>query len=426
MTTSEHIDLKDYDPMNYEVQQCPFDHYAALRHDGPIFFHEGTGMFFASRLDVVNEILRDTKTFSSERATTTTRPDPETLAEMTAILSEGVPRAETLLTIDPPRHTAYRKLISRTFSARRIVALEDKIRDIAIELIEAFPDKGVIDFHTAFAVSFPVRVIHHTLNMAPETTEKIKGWSDDATAAIGNKLTHERWISSVKGQLENQKYWFSEYEKRLVDQQDDILSDLTHADFPDPDLPTGETRKLEFAEIYSLIQQLMVAGNETTTKFLDETMRILIEQPQWWEALEKDPENMYYGVVEEGLRMSSPNQGLFRVVTQDTEIHGVSIPKGSRIWVMFAAANRDSQVFDEAESFNPKRENLKEHVAFGKGHHFCIGAPLSRLEGKVAMQELVKRIKLPSFTENCTFEYESSFVLRGLASLEIEVEKRPL
>ena len=170
----------------------------------------------------------------------------------------------------------------------------------------------------------------------------------------------------------------------------------------------------------------MVAGNETTTKFLDETMRILIEQPQWWEALEKDPENMYYGVVEEGLRMSSPNQGLFRVVTQDTEIHGVSIPKGSRIWVMFAAANRDSQVFDEAESFNPKRENLKEHVAFGKGHHFCIGAPLSRLEGKVAMQELVKRIKLPSFTENCTFEYESSFVLRGLASLEIEVEKRPL
>ena len=424
MTTSEHVDLNNYDPMDREVQQCPFDHYAALRDHGPLFFHEQSNMFFASRLDVVNEILRDTETFSSRMASTSAKPDPETLKAIAEIQSQGFPRRETMLTIDPTYHTRYRKLVSRTFSARRIASLEDSIRKIAVDLIEAFPDKGTVDFHNDFAVAFPVRVIHDALNMAPEVEDNVRGWSDAATAAIGNKLSHEEWISAITEQMKNQQYWHSEYEQRLENPQDDVMSGLAHADFADPDLPEGETRKLDFSEIYSIIQQLMVAGNETTTKFLDETMRILIDEPKWWHALEEDPENNIYGVVEEGLRMSSPNQGLFRIVTQDTEVQGIPVPEGSRIWVMFGAANRDERTFSDSESFNPNRENMKEHIAFGKGHHFCIGAPLSRLEGKVAFEELVKRVKLPVFSESNTFEYESSYVLRGLAGLELEVEKR--
>jgi len=267
-------------------------------------------------------------------------------------------------------------------------------------------------------------VIHYALNMAPEVEGKVKNWSDAATAAIGNKLSHDEWVDAVTVQLENQNYWYSEYEKRLEHPQDDVLSDLAHADFAHPDLDDGETRKLDFPEIYSIINQLMVAGNETTTKFLDETMRTLIEEPRWWNALEADPEGLIHGVVEEGLRISSPNQGLFRNVTKDTEVQGVSIPKGSRIWVMFGAANRDESTFGNSEAFDPTRDNLKEHIAFGKGHHFCIGAPLSRLEGKVAFEELVRRLKLPTFAEGNTFEYQSSYVLRGLAGLEIDIEKK--
>ena len=424
MTTSDQIDLSTYDPMDREVQQCPFNHYAALRDHGPLFFHEQSNMFFASRLDVVNEILRDTQTFSSQMSNTTTKPSPETMEAIAEIQSQGWPRKETMLTIDPPYHTAYRKLVSRTFSARRIAALEDRVRTFATELIEAFPEKGTVDFHNDFAVSFPVRVIHYALNMAPEVEGKVKNWSDAATAAIGNKLSHEEWVHAVTVRVEDQNYWYSEYEKRLEHPQDDVLSDLAHADFAHPDLGDGETRKLDFSEIYSIIQQLMVAGNETTTKFLDETMRTLIEEPRWWNALEADPEGLIHGVVEEGLRISSPNQGLFRNVTKDTEVQGVSIPKGSRIWVMFGAANRDESTFGNSEAFDPTRDNLKEHIAFGKGHHFCIGAPLSRLEGKVAFEELVRRLKLPTFTEGNTFEYESSYVLRGLASLEIDIEKK--
>ena len=122
--------------------------------------------------------------------------------------------------------------------------------------------------------------------------------------------------------------------------------------------------------------------------------------------------------------MSSPNQGLFRTATRDTEIDGIAIPQGARLWVMFAAADRDDTVFADAETFNPERPNVREHVAFGKGHHFCIGAPLTRLEGKVAFEELSKRIRLPGFSPNNTFEYEPSFILRGLMKLDLEVEKR--
>ena len=418
------IDLDSYNPMDREVQQCPYPHYAALRDHGPIFHHKQTGMFFASRLDVVNEILRDTETYSSKMSNAGTTGDSDVMKQVAEIMREGWPRAETMLTIDPPLQTRYRKLVSRAFSARRIAALEDKIREIAVELIDEFPDEGTIDFHADFAVKFPVRVIRYALNMAPETEDKIKGWSDDAVAALGVNLTDERRIEAARGQIDNQKYWYSEYEDRLANPQDDILTDLIQADFDDPETPDGEMRKLDFPEIFSIIQQLMVAGNETTTKFLNETIKLLIEHPEWWDRLVDDTDAVINGLVEEGLRISSPNQGLFRVVTRDTEIEGVQIPQGSRIWVMFGAANRDERTFPDGDGFDPGRDNLKEHIAFGKGHHFCIGAPLSRLEGKVAFEELAKRIELPSFSEGNTFEYEPSFILRGLAQLDLDVKKK--
>ena len=320
MTDAAEINLQDYHPMDREVQQCPYAHYAALREQGPVFLHQPTGMFFASRLDIVGEILRDTETFSSRFANAGTMGESDTMRQVMEVLDEGWPRVDTMLTIDPPHHTRYRKLVSRSFSARRIAALEDKVREIANELIDEFPDKGTIDFHADFAVSFPVRVIRYALNMAPETEGKIKGWSDDAVAALGVKLTDERRLEAARGQVELQKYWFSEYEQRLVAPQDDILSDIAHADFADPDLPDGETRKLTYPEVFSIMSQLMVAGNETTTKFLNETIRLLIENREWWESLEAEPVGAAPGIFEEGLRLSSPNQGLFRWVTRDTSI----------------------------------------------------------------------------------------------------------
>jgi cytochrome P450 len=418
------IDLDTYDPTDRAVQQCPFDHYAALRAHGPVFHDRRTGMYFVSRHDVVNAVLRDTDTFSSHGSNTKTQGSPEAMRRVAEILAEGWPSVDTMLTVDPPRHTRYRKLVAAAFSPRRIAALEDTVRAIAVELIDAMPSSGTVDFHRDFAVAFPVRVIHHTLGMAPETLDLIKEWSAAFNVALGAAPTDERRIEAARRMLEVQQYWHREYQDRRSNPIDDILSDLVHADFEDPDLPDGATRKLEFPEVFGIIRQLMVAGNETSTMFLTETVRLLVEHPHWWEALADDSAAVVHGVVEEGLRISSPNQGLFRLVTRDTEIEGIPIPAGSRIWVMFAAANRDERVFDDAESFDPGRPRLKEHVAFGKGHHFCIGAPLTRLEGKVAFEELPRRLRVPTFSADNSFQYEPSFVLRGLAGLRLDIEKR--
>ena len=142
MTDAAEIDLSTFDPMDPEIQQCPFDHYAALREHGPIYLDPKTGMYFASRHDVVNEIVRDIETFSSVGSNKKTVGSDEVTRKVNEILAQGFPRAETMLTNDPPYQTRYRKLVSRTFSARRIASLEDKIRELAVELIDAFPTRA--------------------------------------------------------------------------------------------------------------------------------------------------------------------------------------------------------------------------------------------------------------------------------------------
>lgn len=418
------IDLATYDPMDRSIQQCPYPHYAAVRDDGPLFWHEQSAMFFAARHDIVKQILRDTTTFSSVGSNAKNVGSPAVMAEVARIAARGWPRAETMLTVDPPVHTSYRRLVAQAFSTRRIATLEDRVRDIAVDLIDAFPHKGPIDFHRDFAVSLPVRVIHFALNMSDDVIDKIKLWSDAANVALGADPSDEDRIAAAHLALEGQRYWFDEYQNRLAHPTDDILSEIAHADYQAPDAPDGETRKLEFPEIYSILKQLMVAGNETTTKFLNETMRLLIENPAQWDALSADRNAVIHDLVEEGLRMSSPNQGLFRYATVDTEIAGRSISAGSKVWLMFGAANRDERVFADGEAFDASRERLNEHLAFGMGRHFCVGAPLSRLEGTVAFDELAKRLHLPTFAPGNSFEYEPSYVLRGLVQLDLLVEKR--
>jgi cytochrome P450 len=294
------------------------------------------------------------------------------------------------------------------------------MRELADEILDAWPAHGRVDVMHTLSIPLPIRVIGHFLCMQPAVFQHVKRWSDASVAGLGAIISDEQRIQAARDVVELQKYWQSELEVRLAHPDDDLLSALTQAEFEDE---TGVERRLDLPEMISIVQQLMVAGNETTTKVINEIFKLLLENPAWFSRMKADP-SVIPSVVEEGLRLATPNQGMFRYVTQDAELGGVAIPKGAMIWLMFGSANRDASVFREPDAFDPERPNLKESVAFGRGAHFCIGAPLARLELRVLFEQIAKRVDSFALPAGYALVYEPSYILRGLAGLELDVAKR--
>jgi cytochrome P450 len=411
------ISLEGYSPMDPSTQQDPFPYYAALRRTAAVQQGEG-GMFYVSGHAAVLEVLQQPNTFSSQWANTAGGPPVKgTEEEMKKIFSEGYPQVSTMLTLDPPLQTRYRKSVGKAFSTRRIQSLEPRIRKVATDLLDSWPKSGRVDFMRQAAIPFPVRVIADMLSIPFEREADVKRWSDDAVASIGVTISAERALEAAHGIVEYQRFMASLLEERQREPRDDFLSELLAADFEDAE---GNVRKLETPEMISIIQQIMVAGNEATTKGITEIMKLLVENPDEWKRVRQDPSRIP-AMAEEGLRLASPNQGLFRICTKDTEVAGTVIPKGRMLWVMFGSANRDESVFPDPDRFDPTRRNLNDSFAFGRGAHFCIGAPLARLEIHVLFEELAKRIESARFAPGTTLEYEPSFILRGLKALEIEI-----
>ena len=412
-------DLADFNPFDSATLQCPFPHYAQMREEQPVMLIPSLGMYLVTRHDLVLGILRDPGTYSSMFGGASMPLPAEARAKMAAVMADGYPRVPTMLTADMPDHTRYRRLVSKAFTPKVIAELEPVIRAIATKLIDSWIDSGSIEFVEQFGVPLPVEVIAHALNVPESRMADFKRWSDDSIAGIGTNISLEQRLEAERGVNEYQHYFAAEFEKRKIEPQDDLLTALLQARIDDDDPEVTDKRPLDMAEMLSIVQQLLVAGNETTTKLLTETMRLLANNPEQWQRLRQDPTRAA-NVIEEALRLSTPTQGMFRIATRDHELEGVNIPKGSRLVIVFASANRDEAIYDDADDFNPDRESLREHLAFGKGIHFCLGAALSRLEGKVALEELARRLDSFSLTDSNKFEYFPSFLLRGLTRLDVD------
>jgi cytochrome P450 len=420
------VDLDQFNPLDPAVMQCPFPHYAAMRSQRPVFQVPGVQMYFVTRHDLVLEVVRDVEVYSNQFASfgsgTGSLSDSDQAALKEA-MDGGYPVVPTMLTADPPSHTRYRGLVTKAFTPKAIAELRPFARSVCDSLLDGILTTGEpVDFMRAYAVPLPVRVIAKALNVPADRLDDFKRWSDDSIAGIGTSLTPARLIESQRGIAEYQRYFASELEQRREEPRDDLLTRLVQARFNDEDsAQLGEEvdgSPLDMAEMLSIIQQLLVAGNETTTKFITETMRTMAERPDLWDAVRADA-TLISSVVEEGLRMATPTQGMFRVVRRDTELDGVAIPKGSTVVVMFASANRDEAFFSDPDRFDPNRANLRDHVAFGKGTHYCLGANLARLEGQVAFEVLRERVARIELVDTNTFEYEPSFILRGLKKLDV-------
>jgi cytochrome P450 len=406
---------EDYDFFSEEVLECPFDFYKLLREEAPVYLLPGTNIYLVTRHADIKVMLKDTGTFSSDFAHLLSGPDEPD--EVKALYEGEVEPANTLLTLDPPRHRVYRSLVNKVFSAKRVELMHDYIEEIVDGLIDKIVDDGECEFITAFASPMPLMVIADQLGIDRELTPRFKVWSDALAARLGQMADLQGQKDIALAVMEFQKYILGVIEARREEPRDDMISDLVNTEIDDG-------RKLNDAEVISIVQQFLVAGNETTTASLAGGLLSLIQQPEQMQILMDDPSKLE-NTVEEILRTETPSAGLWRAVSRDVEFNGVQIPGGSVVMLRYASANRDERVFDEPEQFDICRRNADDHLAFGRGTHFCPGAMLARKEMILALSKLFGRItniQLAPGKNDLT--HWPNMVLRGLKELHITFDKR--
>lgn len=390
----------------------PFDHYRAVHAAGVRIEHiPAMNTYVVYSYDLCSDALGKPEIYSNDFTSLMGADDDE----IRAILAEGWDNPPTLLTADHPVHTRNRKLVNLAFSAPRVNAIEADMRAKSIELIEAMAAKGQGDFVEDFAIPLPVAMIAQQIGLDNDPRQ-VKEWSDAAVDRFSQMVGRERQLECARAFVEYQKYMKSKIDDRRANGGDDLLTDLVEARVE------GET-PLTDEEIMSIMQQFMVAGNETTTSTIAGCLLQLIRNTEQMEKARaaaggRDPK-LIQNMVEEALRYETPTAGMWRLVKEDTELGGMAIPAGALVQLRYAAANRDPARFPDPDKFDIERQNARVHLAFGKGPHMCVGNMLSRKEMYVAFDELLERLDNFALADEGGITILPNILLRGVTRLPI-------
>ncbi|WP_408588097.1 cytochrome P450 [Novosphingobium sp.] len=397
-----------FDP---ETIENPFAWYARALAEGPVATVAGGTVKMVLSHALVSEAAGRPQDFSSDFGAMM-RGNAVADPEIAAIEAQGWPTVDTMLTADPPVHTRFRKLVNLAFSMPRVNALENGIRAIVDRLVDRLAIGETIEFVHDFAVPLPVEVIAGQIGMENDA-ERVKHWSDAFADRLGGMASREREIEAARAILDYQRFAKAQIDmRRGGNGPDDLLSAIVNARIE------GE-RPLDDAEVMSVLQQLMVAGNETTTSTLAGGLLLLIRHPDQMAKVRANPP-LIPNMVEEMLRLLSPVGGLWRVALHDTTLGDVPVAKGEMLMLRFAAANRDPAVYPDPDRFDVERKNARTHLAFGRGIHMCVGNMLARKELAVAFERLLARIDHFELPEGMNdFRHVPNKLLRGLAALHV-------
>ena len=418
--------LADFNPLDPETLECPYPFYEALHAEAPVHPIPEMGLVVVSTFDLIREVVHDPATYSSAMPTGPVdlpgigrEPEDAELAELRAKTARS--GAPTLLAADPPWHARYRSLVNKALSARRVAGMEGYVREIVTDLIDGFIDDGKVDFTSQFADELPMAVIADQIGVPRSDLRDFKKRADLAIGGIERTIPPEEERAVLRAGLEMQEYFLRRAEERRRDPKDDILTTLATAELETDEGP----RPLNDAEILSILQQLQVAGKETTAHLIGSTMLLFIENPEQLAKVRERPE-LIGNMTEEALRMESPVRALFRTTTRETTLGGVTLPAKTTLMLIYGAANRDEREFAEAARFDVERENARNQLAFSAGPHYCIGAALARLEIRVAFEEVLRRMtNFRLDPDHAPPRHEPSYILRGLQELHIRFDKAP-
>lgn len=392
-----------------EVQQDPYPFYAAARAEEPVFFCEDLGMWVATRHADVTAILRDTDRFSSRLTTASIHEPPP---EVVAVLRRGFPRTGSIIHLDPPEHTAVRRMMNAPFTEGRIAPMERTITALASQLVGSFEAHGRADLVARFCDPLPVLVIADILGVPRSDTGKFNRWADDAARLLmSGRLPLDEWVRAAESMVAMQHYLADLVTSRKAAPADDLLTTLVQA-ATDPDGRLDMTKAVSYATTF------LFAGHKTTTDLIGNALRLLLLHPEQLAALVRDP-SLAEAAVEETLRRDCPVPGTARVANVDVRIGDVTIPRGARILVLLGSANHDEAVFEEPSRFDLGRPRAGEHLGFGRGVHFCLGASLARLEARVALSVLTRRLSNLRFASERPVKFWQLTMFRGPVSLDL-------
>lgn len=399
-----------YNPLDPQFRKDPYPFYARAQREAPVCQSPLFGFWIVTRHEDVVAVLKNPELFSSLPTMDPPVPYPP---EVEAVLKEGYPLVPGMFNNDPPAHTRVRNLFTQAFTPRRVAQLEPRIRSIAHQLVDDFVKEGQADLIKRFAYKLPLQVICELLGIPQQDGEQCKAWHDDwIKLAITLGLSLEEKVACARSIVEYQRYYAALLAKRKADPRDDLTTAMVQARLD------GE-QPFTTAEMVWQMMVLLSGGHETTTYLISSMLYLLLQHPEQWKALDSDP-SLIEAAVEETLRFEPPFPAMARITTAPTELGGVPIPKGARVHVFNAAANRDQEVWKHPDRYDICRDDPQRHLAFGFGVHYCIGAPLARMEGRIALEVLRQRLPGLRLCEGYVPEYAPSFFFRGLRDLPLQ------
>ena len=387
-----------YNPLSHRVFTDPYPAYALLRDRDPVHWSHLSSAWVVSRYQDVVAILRDHRRFSNDFETRT--PSRRRQGQLNPAVDKS------MLFVDPPDHTRLRSLVSKAFTPKTVETLEARVRQIMAGLLDQIADPSSFDLMQAIADPLPVIVIAELLGVPPQDRAQFKVWSDQRARTLEPTITRrERAIAAEAGEALS-AYFLDIINKRRVEPQDDLISALVAVE--------EEGDKLSEYEMVVMLRLLLVAGNETTTNLIGNGMLALLRHPQQLQLLRQKPDLMP-DAIEELLRYDAPVQTDIRTALEDVELGGKVIRQGQGVLLLLGSANRDPEVYHEPDCLDLTRHETS-HIAFGRGIHHCLGAPLARLEGRIAFEMLLERFDdLQLLTD--TPQFKDHVVLRGLEAL---------
>ncbi|HSP99619.1 MAG TPA: cytochrome P450 [Candidatus Dormibacteraeota bacterium] len=356
-----------YDPYNVDIYADPYPVFRRLREEAPLYYNGQYDFYAVSRFDDVERALLDPKTYISGRG-----------AILELIKADITIPPGVLLFEDPPVHTVHRGLLSRVFTPRKVAALEPKIREFCARSLDPLVGARRFDFVADLGAQMPMRTIGMLLGIPEEDQESIR---DSVDATLRTEAGKPMQRTDIGGEM------FADYiDWRAEHPSDDLMTELLHAEFEDE---TGKLRRLTRGEVLTYVNVVAGAGNETTNRLIGWAGKLLADHPDQRRQLVED-HSLIPNAIEEILRYEPPAPYMGRYVARAVEVHGLTVPEGSAMLVLVGAANRDDRRFPDGDRFDIHRK-IEQHLTFGRGIHFCLGAALARLEGRVALEEVLKR-----------------------------------